>query len=285
MQIGIFAKTFERPTLEENLDAVAAHGVRTVQYNLACAGIASLPAAIPAGLPGRIRRAAAARGVALAALSGTFNIIHPDPARVRDGMRRFRLLAASCREMGVDLMTLCTGTRDERDMWTEHPANHGPEAWSAMRAAVAELLGIAGDYDLTLAIEPETANVVDSPAKARRLIDELRTERLKVVLDPANLYRAQDIPRMRAILDRAFELVGGDIRLAHAKDLRIEGGVVRHVAAGDGILDYPYYLSLLHRVDAPLIAHGLDERQAPASLAFLRERAARAEVTAGAAGA
>ena len=43
MQIGIFAKTFVRPTLDATLDAVAAHGVRVVQFNLSCAGLPTLP--------------------------------------------------------------------------------------------------------------------------------------------------------------------------------------------------------------------------------------------------
>ena len=42
MEIGIFAKTFVRPTLGETLDAVAEHGVRTVQFNLSCVGLPTL---------------------------------------------------------------------------------------------------------------------------------------------------------------------------------------------------------------------------------------------------
>ena len=35
MELGIFARTFARPTVEATLDAVAAHGLRCVQFNLA----------------------------------------------------------------------------------------------------------------------------------------------------------------------------------------------------------------------------------------------------------
>ncbi len=37
MRLGIFAKTFTRPTVEEVFDAVRAHGLRCVQFNLSCA--------------------------------------------------------------------------------------------------------------------------------------------------------------------------------------------------------------------------------------------------------
>ncbi len=271
-RIGIFAKTFPRPTMEANLDAVAAHGFDIVQYNLACAGLLSLPDQIEPALAERIGRAAAARGIRLAAVSGTFNVIHPDVAHRRLGLRRLRELAGACAALGTDTITLCTGTRDPDDMWRAHAANSAPDAWVDLLRAMDEALLIAQEYDLTLAIEPETANVIDSPAKARRLLDEMRSPQLKIIIDPANLYRPEDLPHMRDVLDQAFDLLGSDIVIAHAKDFRLEGGRVHHVAAGNGMLDYGYYLQLLKDIDAPLILHGLIETEVGPSLAFLRAR-------------
>ena len=33
MKIGIFARTFQRPTVEEVLDAVVEHGIGDIQFN------------------------------------------------------------------------------------------------------------------------------------------------------------------------------------------------------------------------------------------------------------
>ena len=65
--IGIFAKTFFRPTLEENLDAVRAYGLGVVQYNLACAGLPSLPERIEPRLAQQIGAAAASRRITIVA--------------------------------------------------------------------------------------------------------------------------------------------------------------------------------------------------------------------------
>ena len=54
MQLGIFAKTFTRPTLEAVLDAVADHGLRCVQFNFACAGLPSMPDQIESALVEKI---------------------------------------------------------------------------------------------------------------------------------------------------------------------------------------------------------------------------------------
>ena len=276
--IGIFAKTFGRPTLEETLDAVAAHGIRVVQFNMACAGLPSMPDGIEPALAARIRAALAARGLAMAAVSGTFNMIHPDLEQRREGLRRLGLLAGASAALGTGLITLCTGTRDADDMWRRHPGNDAPDAWRDLVAAMGEAVRHAEEVQVTLAIEPEVSNVVDSARKGRRLLDEIRSPRLKVVLDPANLFHAGELPRMRAILDEAFALLGPDVILAHAKDLSRDGEA-GHAAAGTGLLDYDHYLELLGGLgrDVPLILHGLTEEQVDVAVAFLQAKGARLE--------
>src|SRR5262249_1238601 len=246
MEIGIFAKTFPRKTLDATLDAVRAHGLKYVQFNMACVGLPSMPEEIHAGLRERIRRAFAVRGLRMAAVSGTFNMIHPDAAKRADGLRRLAVLASACRDMGTSIITLCTGTRDPDDMWRRHPDNDTPEAWQEMLASMREAVRIAEEANVTLAFEPEVSNVVDSASKGRRLLDEIGSARLKVVMDGANLFHAGELPRMREVLDDAFALLGKDIVLAHAKDLSHDGEA-GHEAAGTGLLDYDHYLALLKR--------------------------------------
>src|SRR5437868_5441436 len=82
MQIGIFAKTFPGP-LEHCLDAVAAYGLHTIQFNFSCVGpgVPSLPDRIEHSLAQRIRLETERRSIKIAAVSGTFNMIHPDQAK------------------------------------------------------------------------------------------------------------------------------------------------------------------------------------------------------------
>jgi len=269
-ELGIFARTFPRQTLEATLNAVARHHLSVVQFNMACAGLESMPERIPADLARHIGRAVSQRGMRIAAVSGTYNMIHPD-LRVRQaGLQRLHELAGACAALGTQTITLCTGTRDTQDMWREHPANQDSEAWGDLLSAMEEVVRVAEEFDLLLGVEPETANVVDSPAKALRLMRELRTTRITIVLDAANLFRAGDLAHQRSILDEAFDLLGPHISMAHAKDVVERDGAIRHVAAGTGRLDYEHYLTLLRDVDAPLIVHGLAESEVPTSLEFLR---------------
>ena len=116
-RLGIFAKTFERPSVEDVFAAVAGHGLATVQFNMASAGLEPVPEAVPDDLAHAIAGAASRRGIAIAALSGTVNLIHPDSATRREGLVRLRRLIASAGALGTGIVTLCTGTRDPLDPW------------------------------------------------------------------------------------------------------------------------------------------------------------------------
>lgn len=273
MQLGIFAKTFVRPTLEANLDAVQDAGFSCVQYNLACAGLPTLPDQLGPALCERIHRAFVERNLALSAVSGTFNIIDPNRERRRQNVARLRTLAEHCGLLGTSIITLCSGTCDPDNMWRHHPDNGLPRTWVEVTKAMREIAQIGEQTGVTMAFEPEVSNVVDSARKARRLLDEVGSPNLKVILDGANLFHAGELPRMREILAEACELLGADIVLAHAKDLNRDGDA-GDVPAGCGLLDYDYYLSLLGNVGfrGPLITHGLNEEQVPACVEFLRKK-------------
>src|SRR5579871_1782705 len=129
MRIGIFTTVFERATLAERLDAVRAHGLDCVQFDLSCVGAAPMPDRIDPALCSQIRNAFSACEITLSAVNGTFNMIHPDRNARQEGLRRLRELALACQPLGTSLITLCTGTRDPHSMWRRHPDNDTADAW------------------------------------------------------------------------------------------------------------------------------------------------------------
>jgi sugar phosphate isomerase/epimerase len=281
VRLGIFARTFARSSPEGVFDVLVGCGLGETQFNMSVAGLSPLPDEIAPALADRVRIAASGRQIALVAVSGTFNMIHPDEEVRRDGLRRLGVLAGACDRLGTSTVTLCTGTRDPQDMWRRHPDNARPEAWRDLLATMQEALETAEEHGVTLAFEPEAANVVDSAEKGRRLLDQMSSPRLKVVMDAANLFDARDparrLSRSEEILEVAFELLGEDLILAHAKDVNRSGEVV---AVGKGELNYDLYLMLLNEAGygGPLVMHGLAEAEVEGSLAFLRRKLAEAGI-------
>ena len=274
MRLGIFAKTFDRPAVEDVFEAVKAHGLGCVQFNMACAGLPSLPDEIDAAISTRIHKAAVSSGIGIEAVSGTYNMIHPDPSVRQMGLRRLRTLAAACHDLGTSVITLCTGTRDAGDKWRWHPDNASPEAWSDLLQAMEAALTIAEQEQVILAFEPERANVVNSAERGHTLLSAMKSPYLKVVIDPANIIVPGDSQETERVVEEAFDLLGEHIIIAHAKDRGL-GDEFR--AVGQGILNYDHYLRLLHEraFAGPLIVHGLAEAQVGASLQFLNDKLQR----------
>jgi sugar phosphate isomerase/epimerase len=271
MQLGIFAKTFEGKEPGVVLAAAMNAGFSSVQYNMACSGLASMPDSISEAQAVAVADAARMNGVSIAAVSGTYNMIHPDKALRNKGQARLEVLASRCHAMGTRMITLCTGTRDAEDQWRHHPDNTSKEAWADLLQAMEAALVIADKHDVELGIEPELANVICSAEKAQQLIGELGHRRLRIVLDAANLFEHTSIDEQRKCVASSIELLAGHIAMAHAKDRDSDGAFV---AAGKGVLDYPHYIACLRKAgfDGALITHGLTVKEAPGVAAFLRDQ-------------
>jgi sugar phosphate isomerase/epimerase len=269
MELGIFAKIFTRDALGTTLDAVRAAGFQHIQFNVETAGLPELPDAIPAADTTRIHDEVASRGLIIDALSGTYNMIHPDPPIRERDFTRFRAIAAGARAMGATTLTLCTGTRNTESMWRFHPGNNEPDAWTDLLASMEAVLAVAEDFDLRLAFEPEPGNTINSSAKARRLLDELQNPRLGVVIDAVNTMETQPDRPAADVLDEAFALLSDRIFVAHAKDHDATG---RECPTGAGVVPWPRYVDLLKQANfpGPLIMHGLQESEVEQSTAYLR---------------
>jgi sugar phosphate isomerase/epimerase len=269
-RLGIFAKTFPGTTPEAVLTAARDAGYGCVQFNLACCGLPSMPDELPPGAAAGIAAASARTGVTIAALSGTYNMIHPDPAVRAQGLRRLEVLLSEARAMGTSLVTLCTGTRDPEDQWRAHPDNDTPAAWADLLTEMEKAAALAERFGVDLGIEPEHANVVSSAALAARLLREVPSPRLRIVLDPANMVEHADTDQ-RLLYAEAADLLGDRIAMAHAKDRDAAGAVV---PAGTGIIDFDAFLAELARVGfrGPVVTHGLAATDAVAVARFLRQK-------------
>ncbi|KAA0697290.1 sugar phosphate isomerase/epimerase [Neorhizobium sp. P12A] len=270
MQIGIFAKTFPGTDPLEVLSAVRDSGYATSQFNLACCGLPSMPDAVPSSVVDAVRLAAEKAGISLAALSGTYNMAHPDISVREAGLRQLSVVIETAAALSIPLVTLCTGTRHASDQWAYHPDNGDPLAWADMAREMAKALALAEEHGVDLGIEPEQANIVTSATDARRLIAEMGSARLRIVLDPANLFETATQREALSIVQRAVETAAGHIAMAHAKDRYADG---RFATTGQGVVDFPDFIARLKSVgfDGPLITHGLSAEEAPGVARFLKE--------------
>ena len=265
MQLGIFAKTYDRPDVASCLQAVADAGIPATQFNLSVAGLPTIPdQPVPDDVVDAIRAAADQAGVALAAISGTFNSAHPDPAHRQTYLARFPHLCAVARDLQIGIITLSSGSRDPDDMWRWHPDNTTPQAWADSRTTLQALAALAEDHRLTLAVEPEHSNVLATADQAITMLDQIGSPALKIIYDAANLLDPDgyDPAAAAAAITRDIATLGPHIALGHAKELIADRAPA---APGMGLLPWPLIVQTLHEAgfDGTLVIHGLPETSVP----------------------
>jgi sugar phosphate isomerase/epimerase len=275
MQLGIFAKTFDAVGSQQTFEAVAGAGYRAAQFNFACLGMQSMPDAIDPAVSLDVREAARRCGVAIVGVSGTYNMIHPDISVRHRGIARLETICAATASMGADLVTLCTGTRDPDDQWRWHHDNASKQAWRDLVSEIDAALLIAKRHKVKLGIEPELANVVSGAREARRLLDEIASPSLCIVLDPANLFEVANAKERCRVVDEAIDLLADSIGMAHAKDRTASGGFT---AAGQGVIDFAHFVERLKQTgfSGSLVTHGLDAAEAPQTALFLKDLLSKA---------
>ena len=243
-------------------------------------GSIEIPAEIPQHAMTAIRSAADTYGIPVTAVNGTFNMAHPDKAIREEGIRRFPVLCKAAKELGANYITLCSGTRNPDNLWSPSEDNLSDGAWEDMRDTITRCTEIAADYGITLAIESEASNIISTPERARRIMDEVGMPNLKMILDCANLFHTGHAHKDEVLptLDRAFRYSGHDIVIAHGKDIAAGDGIT-FCATGRGIVDFAYTARLLREVgfSGDMFLHGIyDEDDMPRAKAHW-ECAARGE--------
>ena len=269
MKLGIFAKTFKSDSVEALFGNIQQHGIACVHYNMVCSGLSELPHHVPRHIINEINQQARKHQLELVGLSATFNMIDPDPMVRLDGLRSLKTISRTAKAIGTDFISLCTGSKGP-DKWEWHPDNNTAGAWTDLVQTMQEAIKIAEEYNIILGIEPETGNIVRNAPLARKLLNEMASDRLGIILDPANLFEQVKNPKAinRLILE-SLDILQDRIKVVHAKDRSINGAIQ---PAGKGDVDFPFFIEQLQAInfDGPLVLHGLDKEDVGSSVSFLR---------------
>lgn len=191
-------------------------------------------------------------GVEIAGLFGYYNVVDPDEKRRKLGEARMEALLTNGKRLGCNLVTTETGTFNPRSEWEDDPRNQTEEAYLKCRAVFQKHARTAEKHGAVLTIEAYYRNIVGTIDRVERLFREIDTPALKLVMDPCNYFRKEDLHLMKPTLEAMFARLGEQIVLAHAKDVKPSATGEDLPAAGLGVLDYPLFLRLLAQLDRPL---------------------------------
>lgn len=270
MELGIFSKTYEVSDIDETFDRMCADSLRCTNLNFANAGLPIMPEEYDEKALEHIAASAKAHDISIPSVTGTFNMIDPDEKAREKGIKQFQNHCRMAAALGIPVISLCTGSKNPQSKWKWHDDNLLRSSYLDLMHTTEKILAYAEEYDLVLGVEPEVSNIINCPAAALQYLKDAGSNRLKIIMDGANLFTSENAGRMHDVLDEAFELLADSIVLAHAKDFSLSDGM-SFVAAGEGELDYAYYISLLKAANynGALVMHGLSEKQVGRSRDFL----------------
>ncbi|MFV0361699.1 MAG: sugar phosphate isomerase/epimerase family protein [Suipraeoptans sp.] len=112
------------------------------------------------------------------------------------------------------------------------------KAYENLKDSVQRMAEVAEKEDIFIGVEPVAEHTINNSEIMRRLIDEVDSEKLKVILDPANLILPNKINKQRKIFKEAIDQLGDYVVAVHAKNFVIVNGKKQMVSLEEGVIDF-----------------------------------------------
>lgn len=274
MSVGVLAHLFGSLPYKKLAPKVAAGGFSHVQLALwkAISDIDfSKPGNLSPGLANAVGEQFDKHGVAISVLGCYIHLFDRNEEQRRQNVNRFKELLRYAKFFGAPMVAAETGRNDGGD--------YNDRDWSVMKETLEELVEEAEKWGIFIGLEAANGHLIGTAPELARMLEEVPSSNIGVVLDPGNLLTAANFARQNEIIEQAFELLGDRIIAAHAKDrIMLESGELATVTAGLGRMNYELYMKLLnqYKPHAYIIMEEAKEHQMAQSKAYIDEIRRRA---------
>ena len=175
------------------------------------------------------------RGIDVVALSVFTNLIEPDDAERAENIAYFERMMEIAALNGIPCVaTECGFVQGHRGI----SADTYESSFQTLLDSFKQLVAKAEEYDVCVALEACMLDLVPSAKRADDFIAQISSDRVKVLLDPANLIANSSEEDM-------FRYLAPHVAYFHGKDRKVNDTMGRVV--GDGDIDWPLFLKLYHR--------------------------------------
>jgi sugar phosphate isomerase/epimerase len=234
MQFGIRLHDAQKAPIEERLKIVKAQGFECAHVALSKVITENSVAdsALTPGYAMYLKRLFAQNELDFAVLGCYLNLANPDAEQLKTIQNKYKANIRFAAHLGAGVVGTETGAPNveykfEEACWSE-------EALETFITNLRPVVKYAEQMGVLLAIEPVVRHIVCNPVRARRVLDEIDSPNLRIILDPVNLLEIYNYEKQDEIIDQAIELLGKDVAVLHVKDFVIKDGKLVSVPVGQG---------------------------------------------------
>ena len=200
-------------------------------------------------------------GIDIAVLGSYINPSCSDLNSLFNQMEYFKEQLKYAKILGASVVGTETGFYGPSDSCK---LNNTEEAYAHLLKNMKELVGEAEKLGVNVGIEGVHCFVINSPGKMFRFVNDLNSQRVKVIFDPVNYLNENNYKEQDDIINETFSLLGDRIAAVHAKDFLIENGKLISALPGTGMLNYKLLMKNIYKYipDVPIILEGVPDSDA-----------------------
>ena len=239
MQLGIRLHDTKKLPIEERLADVHNLGFKCGHMAMHQVFPPTLPytdEALTPGLAMYLKNLFAKNELGCAVLGCYLNLGNPNPEQLAQIQHRYMTHIRFASWLGAGVVGTETGAPNET--YTYVPECHSEEALESFIKNLRPVVEYAEKMGVVVAIEPVWKHIVYNSVRARRVLDEIASPNLQIILDPVNMLDISNCKDHVALIDEAIDLLGEEIAVVHIKDFDVKDGRVVSRGAGLGQMDY-----------------------------------------------
>ena len=277
MNIGIRLHDTAPGTLEQRLAFAAAQGFTCEHLALSKAvdgfQMAEAPTLLTQALADQVSEAHRKAGLSGAVLGCYLNLADPDEESRQRTQAIYRAHLRFAPMIGAGVVG--TETYANPKSRFARPPQEDEDAFRLFLSSLKTVIRFAEEAGAILAVEPVWSHIISTPARAERMLEEIHSDHLKIILDAVNLLSPEGTARADEIIAEAIRRLGDQVRVLHMKDYTLSPeGTVEASACGTGAMRYERLLSFARSGNLPMTLENTVPENAQAARLHLEALAA-----------
>ncbi len=255
MNIGIRLHDTAPGTLKERLAFARAQGFSCAHVALSKVlddfAMEEAPEKLTEEYALRVRETFEESGLECAVLGCYLNLADPDPERRAQTQEIYKAHLYFAAKIGARVVG--TETYANPESVFADPAPQSEEAFRLLLDSLKPVVRCAEECGAVLAVEPVWSHIISTPERAARMLEELPSDHLQIILDAVNLISPQEAGQAEETIRKAISLLGERVRILHMKDYVITPeGEMDACACGLGSMRYEQLLSFAGERNIPM---------------------------------